>query len=209
MLGRRGRTGLWLLAVVAVLTSACFGRANDDGVVGPTVPPGSSTTTTVLSYDIPPVVDLAYVQRVVSAYDHALGDAIRVLVRDRSLSDEFLKYLVGLYTPAEFEFQQKLWTDSVAQGRLDRTPARPGDPKTAVLRTERADESCIVARVDRDLTATLNPGEPPARPAHDHYMVLVRKDVSRDPLQVNPTPWAVAFDGSKDDNSVPVNSCAG
>jgi hypothetical protein len=37
--------------------------------------------------------------------------------------------------------------------------------------------------------------------------VLVQKKPGRDPLAVNPTPWVMAFDGSKNDNSVPVNSC--
>ncbi|MEA3077962.1 MAG: hypothetical protein QOF60_2870, partial [Actinomycetota bacterium] len=182
MLGRRERTGLLvLLAALAVVTSACFGRANDDGVVGPTVPPGSSTTTTtaVPSYDVPAVIDLAYVQRVVSAYDHALGDAIRVLVRDRSLSDEFLKYLVGLYTPAEFETQQRAWQEEVANGRIEKSADPVADPRTEVRRLVSDQSACVVVQVDRDYSPTLKPGVQQTKPAHDHYLVLVRKQSGR------------------------------
>lgn len=215
MLGR-GRRGCLPGALAAVLilslaSGACFGRGRDgDGGVGPTVPPGGTSSTTsssAVSYDVPPVIDLAYVQRVVSAYDHALGDAIRVLVRDRSLSDEFLKYLVGLYTEPQFEVQQRLWADAVAQGDLQRRPSNPGDPVTNVLRLDLATPTCVIAAIDRDFRPTLKPGVTPAESPQEDFVVLVRKRPNRDPFSANPTPWAMAFDGFKEDGTAPTNSC--
>jgi hypothetical protein len=199
-----------LLVVSLLAGGACFGRGNGDNGVGPTVPPGgtsSTTSTSVVSYDVPAVIDLPYVKRVVSAYDHALGDAIRVLVRDQGLSDEFLKYLVGLYTEPEFEFQQKLWSEEVSGGRLAKTQPQPGDPRTTVLTLVRGDARCVIARAERDYGPTLLPEHPPIESAQDDYIVLVPEKPGRDPLNINPTPWALAFDGFKEDNSVPTNSC--
>lgn len=219
MLGRgRGRRHggvpgrcVLLVLVLAALLGACFGRGGDgDHGTGPTVPPGgtsSTTSTTAVSYDVPAVIDLAYVQRVVSAFDHALGDAIRVLVRDRAMSDEFLQYLVGLYTEPEFETQQRAWSESVASGFIERTASPPGDPKTTVFRLERSDPKCIIVRADRDYAATLKRGETQPVTAQDDYLVLVAKGTNRDPLAINPTPWRMSFDGYKNDNTIPLNSC--
>ncbi len=61
------------------------------------------------SYDVPETVDQAYVQRVVTAYDKVLGDAIRVLKRDGEVNDEFLKHLLAIYTAPEFEVHELAW----------------------------------------------------------------------------------------------------
>jgi hypothetical protein len=202
-----------VLVSAALLAGAC---SNGGGVgrTGPTIPEERSTTTSPststldpAAYTVPETIDQAYVQRVVSAYDHVLGDAIRVLKRDGGLSDDFLKHLLAIYTEPEFEFQQKLWAEELSAGRPAKTPSTAGDPITRVLSVARGDSHCITAKVTRDFAPTLLPGEPPTSPEHDHYVVLVTRRQAPDPLKVNPTPWVLAFDGSKNDNSVPVNSC--
>jgi len=202
--------------VVVVVAGACGGGGGRK-VTGATVPkeestsPTSSsvvaTTTTVANYDIPATIDQAYVQRVVSAHDHALGDAIRVMVRDKAISDDFLKYLVGLYTADEFQFQQKAWDEEVRSGFLGKVADPVADPHTDVGVIGRADATCIVVRADRDLAPVLRAGEPQAHSPQDNYFVLVPKPPNRDPLGINPTPWVMAFDGFKQDNSVPEEAC--
>lgn len=221
-LGRRrtvsfvGRTGVgWALAMVMLVTTACSdGRGSQTGA---TVPSGDTpttstslaptTTTAVESYDVPEVIDLAYVQRVVSAYDKILGDAIRVLKREGVITEEFLSHLLAIYTEDEFDFQQRVWLESVAEGRVAKTPVAAGDPVTPVLRLERSDAECIVARAERDFSPTIIPGQQGQPSPEDNYVVLVRKIEGRDPGGFNPTPWVMSFDGFKNDNGVPSRSC--
>jgi hypothetical protein len=205
----------WAALVVGavVVAGACSGGSRSGGTAGPTVPEERSTTTssstsTTLdpaAYAVPETIDQAYVQRVVSAYDHVLGDAIRALKRDGGLSDDFLKHLLAIYTEPEFEFQQKAWREAIATGRVQRTSENPGDPQTTVGELSEATPVCIIARADRDNRANFT-GTPIESP-QDEYVVLVRKNPNRDPLALNPTPWVMAFDGFKNDNSVPRNSC--
>lgn len=196
------------VAAVGLVAASCTGGAADERT-GPTVPetlaPVASTSTTAPSYDIPAAIDHAYVQKVVTAYDKALGDAIRVLVREKAVTEEFLKYLVGIYTEQEFDVQQRGWSEAVAEGDIEKRPPNPGDPVTTVLRVVEADQKCVIARADRDNRPTLN--VEPEESTQDNYMVLVRKKPGRDPLNINPTPWVMSFDGAKLDNSVPRNSC--
>jgi hypothetical protein len=200
----------------ALLAGACSGGGGGRSAQ-PTIPderPSTTTSSTSTSttldpsaYAVPETIDQAYVQRVVSAYDHVLGDAIRVLKRDGGLSDDFLKHLLAIYTEPEFEGQQSSWRDALAAGDLDKRPAEPGDPVTAVVRLTRADSRCITAEVDRNLRPTLLSGIEPAESPQRDYVVLVRRKPGRDPAGLNPTPWVMAFDGFKLDDSVPVNSC--
>lgn len=208
---RRWAVGLIVGALVA---GACSG-GGDDRVTGPTIPTDTSrattttsTTTTLApaSYDVPEVIDQAYVQRVVSAYDKVLGDAIRVLKRDGGVSDEFLKHLLAIYTAEEFEFQQDLWRESLAKGRLEKTPSSPGDPVTTVIGISRSEPTCVIARAERDLAANFEGDQ--AESEQDDYVVLVPKPGGRDPLGLNPTPWVLHFDGFNVDNSEPVEKCS-
>ncbi|MGH9285366.1 MAG: hypothetical protein ACRD0M_06795 [Acidimicrobiales bacterium] len=200
------------LAGMALATAACDPAGPVAGPTGATVgtepavaTTATATATTVPSYDVPEVIDLAYVQRVASAFDRVRGDAIRVLVRDQRPSKEFLDRLLGMYADAAFQFRLQVWAESLVQGDLDDRPANPGDPVTTVISLVEASETCVIARADRDLrpTLTVDPEETP----QDDYIVLVRKKPGRDPRSVNPTPWVMSFDGFKIDNSVPRNSC--
>lgn len=211
----RGR----VVPVVVAALLALSGSACSDGAAGPsgaTVPQGddsssttsstSSTTVASVSYEVPEVIDQAYVQRVVSAYDQVLGDAIRVLKRDGALTEEFLHHLLAIYTEEEFEVHQRAWAEAVADGRLRRTPDMPGNPSTLVHHLVEATPTCIIVRADTDLRATLV--DEPEESPQDDYIVLVRKQDGRDPQRLNPTPWVMSFDGAKNDGSVPKNSCA-
>lgn len=199
------------VAVAMAVAGACSdGRESQPGA---TVPPGGdgaatsapATTLPAQSYEVPEVIDEAYVQKVVSAYDQVLGDAIRILVRDQGVSEDFLEHLLAIYTEPEFDVHQRAWRETIAQGDLAKRPEKSGDPVTTVLTLIDATPTCVIARADRDLraTTTVEPEESP----QDDYIVLVRKREGRDPAQVNPTPWVMSFDGFKNDNSVPRASC--
>ncbi len=211
-----GRTRVgWALTMVVLVATACSdGRGSQTGATVPSVDTSSTsttiaptTTTVVESYDVPDVIDQAYVQRVVSAYDKVLGDAIRVLKREGVITEEFLEFLVGVYSEPQFEFQQRLWLEAVANGDLAKRPDLPGDPKTAVVRLVRTDRTCVIAQIHRDFSATLLPGVTQEESPEDDYIVLVPLETGRNPRRVNPTPWALSFDGFKLSNEPPLNSC--
>lgn len=170
-------------------------------------PTNSSTSTTVaeVSYEVPEVIDQAYVQRVVSAYDKVLGEAIRILKRDGAVREDFLEHLLAIYTEEEFGVQQRAWLEAMAGGRATKMPDSPGDPVTVVRAVIEGNSGCVIARSDTDLSRTLN--VPPEESPQDDYVVLVPKKAGRDPRKFNPTPWVISFDGAKTDNSVPRNSC--
>lgn len=210
----------WISGLLALsLLAAACASDDDDRPVGPTVPSGGSSTTTSMtvaptsttvpaaSYDVPEVINQAYVQRVVSAYDEVLGDAIRVLKRDGGVSEEFLKHLLAIYSEQEFEFQQRFWLESVDGGVVAKYRDQPGDPRNEVLRLARADRQCLVTEVRQSYSEVLRDGVDPAATPQDDYLVLVQKTAARDPLSLNPTPWVVAFSGFKTDNSAPFDKC--
>lgn len=208
--GRRGTRGAAALAACAVLLAAACGRSGTpSGATVPTDAPATTTTTIAaeVDYSIPVTIDQAYVQRVVSAFDAVLGDAIRILERDGKITDEFLEHLLAIYTEPEFEVQERAWTEAVRRGRLDNTPSEPGDPTTSVMTIVQATRTCVIARAERDLTSTLL-GVPEESP-QDDYVVLVAKRDRRDPRRVNLTPWVMSFDGFRTDNAVPERSCEG
>ena len=87
------------LAVVGVLVAAlatgvaCGGK---DEPLGPTATVPQATTTTN-PYAVPPVIDEAYVNRVLAGLDQAVGDVIRLVVSSRTLSPEALDRLRTIY----------------------------------------------------------------------------------------------------------------
>jgi len=204
----------------SLLASSACSKGRDEGP-GTTVPPGggaagvtnttadAATTATVaaVSYEVPEVIDQAYVQRVVNAYDKVLGDAIRILKRDGAITEDFLEHLLAIYTEDEFESQQRGWLDALAGGDLEKRPPVPSDPITRIVRVARLDAKCITIEVDRDFRPTISSGQVPAESPEPDYLVLVAKKDGRDPAALNPTPWVMAFDGFKQDGSEPVNSC--
>ena len=64
----------------------------------------ATTTTTVVPVDqVPAVIDVAYVQRVIDALDHVMGDAVRALVAAKVPDREFYERLRAVYLDPEFE----------------------------------------------------------------------------------------------------------
>lgn len=169
-------------------------------------PTSSTTTTTAVSYEVPAVIDAAYVEKVMAALDHVLGDAIRLMVRERGLSETFLDHLAAIYTEKELEFHQGLWAESFRQ-TLDERPPVPGDPLTRVQRVLRADRECVVVAVDRSFAATLT--VPERKPPQQRYIALVPAVREQDRRGLNPTPWMMSFDGWMQDGGEPDAPCAG
>ncbi len=80
----------------------------------------------------------------------------------------------------------------------------PGNRVTTVSRLITVSPICIFVEVTRDygpVTAGAAP-EPASL-----YVVLVTKHEADDPHQLNPTPWAMLYDGVQVDGSQPEDVC--
>ena len=79
--------------VVAALLTSCGGKEEPLGPTA-TVPQGTTTTN---PYAIPPVIDEAYVNRVLAGLDQVIGDAVRLVVKNRVVDEEVYYRLSSVY----------------------------------------------------------------------------------------------------------------
>lgn len=176
------------LLLVAVLMAACNG--GDGPTVDTLPPPVETTSTTVVDYAVPAVIDAAYVEKVMAALDRVYGDAIRTLAVERQITEPFLSRLAAIYGDKQFDLAQRAWVRDVADG-LDDLQSPPGDPATVVQRAVRLDADCIVAAVERTFRAVRDP----VTSTPQKYVALVPRPEGRDPRSFNPTPWMMSYDG--------------
>ena len=189
------------LCMAAVLLAGCDGNG---GRTEGTLPPEETTTSsTAVSYEVPAVIDAAYVSRVMAALDHVYGDAVRHLAKTRHADEEFLKYLVAIYTDRFFRLAQDAWVKDEARG-FPRLASSPGDPVTTVQDLVRADPGCVVFAAGRDFAPTTSG---PPDPTPQRYVGLVPIPPGRDAGRLNPTPWAMSYDGFTSTGSVPEDPC--
>ncbi|MDQ1439229.1 MAG: hypothetical protein QOK43_2858 [Acidimicrobiaceae bacterium] len=184
--------------------AGCDRRGGGDGRDRDTLPPPPKTTsTTAPSFDVPAVIDAAYVGRVMQALDHVYGDGVRHLAVSRSVDEEFLKHLLAIHNPRIFQLAQDLWVKIQARG-FEGLAATPADPVTRVDKLLRADRDCILIEGDRNLSP-LHAQDDPTN--HDRYVALSPLRPDRNPVALNQTPWAINFSGQRTDGSVPEDAC--
>src|SRR5947209_17680343 len=87
-----------ILAVVGMLLlTACASKSTGADVPSPTVRTEPARTTTTGPYDRPPVIDAAYVNRVLAGLDAVYGDVTRMVVSTKRLPPEALARLQAIY----------------------------------------------------------------------------------------------------------------
>ena len=132
-----------------------------------------------------------------------MGDLQRILVRERRITGDVTDRLQAIYTGPELLNQIDAFRADVANGLVGlKNP--PGNRVTTVSRLITLSTICIFAEVTRDY-APVTEGAAP-RPA-SLFVVLVTKDEADDPRQLNPTPWAMLYDGVQVDGSQPEDIC--
>jgi hypothetical protein len=191
-----------LVGLVVLAAPGCRGdggRGADDTLP----PPPSTTSTTALSYDVPAVIDEAYVTRVMQALDHVYGDAVRLLATTRQVNEDFLRYLVAIHNPRIYGLVQDLWVKTQAQG-FDGLAAAPADPRTRIDKLLRADRDCVLVEGDRDFTPLHRRDDPTN---HSPFVALTPLRGERNPGNLNPTPWTINFYGDRPDGSLPEDAC--
>ena len=182
--------------VVSLLFSLGLSACSSGGpTAGAPAPPGVA----------PPegAEEAARVDRVLAGLDGVMGDLQRVLVRERRITPEVTARLQSIYTGPELLNQIDAFRADVAAGLVGyRNP--PGNRLTTVSRLITLSPICVFVEVTRDYGPI---AEGPAPPPSSLYVVLVTKSEADDPRQLNPTPWAMLYDGVQADGSEPEDVC--
>jgi hypothetical protein len=189
---RRVRGALGGIGLLLVLT-ACSGHPSSSA--------GREATPTTVDAETGAAV--ADVNHVLAGLDGVMGDLQRILVRDRKISTEVTDRLRSIYTGPELLNQIDAFRADV-DGGLVGYKTNPGNRVTTVSRLITASPICIFAEVQRDyspLAVGLS-----SKPS-TLYVVLVNKDEAEDPKHLNPTPWAMIYDGVQSDGSQPEDIC--
>jgi hypothetical protein len=193
------------MAVVGVVTVVLFAGAcgGKEEPLGPTATVPQATTTTD-PYAVPPVIDEAYVNRVLAGLDQVVGDAVRSVVRTRLLDEEVYYRLMAVSSGDAFQLKlDSLQRDLL--GGMTGYPASPGNKVTRVTRLISIKISCIFAEVTKDFAALNSTGE---TNLSTEWVALVPLDPTRDTHSYNPTHWVFVYDGLRADESAPPDPCA-
>lgn len=199
--GRLTRAGVAGLILAAALAGCSSGgdSAFPTATLG-TAPPVTPTTD---PYAVPAVIDAAYVNRVLAGLDAAVGEVVRIVVRDRTIPQEVLDRLDALYVGEFVQIRRDLLAVDVQTG-LSNYHVVPGNQKTVVSELISTNRTCVFARVQRDYSAV---ALKPNRAFDTQWVILKPLDGSRDPRNYNPTPWAYIYDGFEPDRTAPPDQC--
>lgn len=186
------------VVVAGLLAASCGGEGEPLGPTA-TVPQAPPTTD---PYAIPPVIDEAYVNRVLAGLDHSTGDVVRLVVETRVISQEAVDRVSALYA------QEGLTQDKVELLRDDLNQGFPGlriptgNPRSAVIEILAASEQCIFVAVDRDYSE-LN-DRPVDLPSREWIAIQRTSDT---PGVFNPTGWEYIYEGFESGGLRPNNPC--
>ena len=173
----------------ALVLGACSGAGGSG--TAPQSPPAAGAEET------------ATIDRILAGLDGVMGDLQRILVRERRITPEVTERLRAIYVGPELLNQIDAFRADVANGLVGmRDP--PGNRVTTVSRLITVSPICIFVEVTRDYSPVTQGAAP--RPA-SLFVVLVTKSEGDDPRQLNPTPWAMLYDGVQVDGSQPEDVC--
>lgn len=202
------RTAIRAVLATAILaaSAACSPNSADRDSAGATATVATEPpqTTTTNPYAVPAVIDVAYVNRMLAGLDAVMGDAVRLVVRTRTIPREVYDRLRSIYGSDD---GLQLAIDTF-QGDMKRNFSGynldPGNKLTSVTQLLTARTSCIFARVTRDYSAVgTNP-----RTADMQWIAIKPLDVIRDPNRYNITSWAYIYEGYPPDRTQPPDPCA-
>lgn len=199
----RFRWGLSAVAItlVSCALAACSGGSDERtaATLGTAI-----TTTTTDPYAVPAVIDEAYVNRVLAGLDAAVGDVVRLVVREKALTPEAMNRLKAIHPDGDvLDLELQSFRNEIESGLADYKNA-PGNAKTTVKQMISASSDCIFVRVDRDYSAV---GSHPLS-KRPEWVGLRPVDVSRIVDGFNPTPWAIVAEGFRPDGTQLENPCA-
>ena len=190
-------TGLAVAALPLLLVlTACGGGGHGGGSAAASTPATSAaptTSTTLTPIDqVPAVITVEYVQRVMDALDKVEGNLTRKLYADKLPSPEWRNGLMAIFVAKGFDDAEAAFGRDAANAFENyRNP--PGDPISKVHRVDDFSNTCIVAEARRDLSAFFT--RAPSEDSLEGVLILQAKDPSKDPAGVNPTAWTIYGSG--------------
>lgn len=187
----------WLLLSLLCLLGACRDSAGSVPTTTAAEPVPTTattipepTTTTALSFAVPAVIDLPYVQRVLEAIYHLDGEAARYVYARKLPDAEFNKRLEAIFGRQALEEAKQIMGENAAVGFV-RFADPPADPIVRAIDIVQAGARCIVVRAMLDF----RPYYKASRPAQPQSVIqLTRFEV----LPHNPTGWGVVAAGTPD-----------
>jgi hypothetical protein len=189
-------------ALCLALACACTRAHTDDGPTA-TLGTAAPATTTTDPYAVPPTIDAAYVNRVLSGLDQAVGDVVRLVVRSRNLPPEAVDRLRALYSGDVLQLRIDSLQDEIRAGLAD-YQANPGNKKTTAIELISANPTCVFARVARDYSAvTATKDSTPST----QWVALRPRGTDAPGDGYNLTHWLFAYDGFQRDGGPPPNPC--
>lgn len=194
-----------LTAALLVAATACRQTNADKAATGPTatVATEPAPPTTTDPYAVPPVIDAAYVNRVLAGLDAVMGDAVRLVIVTRTLPREALDRLRAVYGNDQW-LQTSI--DSFQRDLRNGLTSYKTDPGNKVSITNKllvVTRDCIFAEVSRDYSKVgVNVSSPDTQ-----WVALRPLDPLRDPHGYNSTKWALIYDGYTESRSRPSDPC--
>ncbi len=201
-----GRAAVRAVAAALALAASAACSPSSAEKAGPTATVATEvpTTATTNPYAVPPVIDAAYVNRVLAGLDAAVGDVTRMVLTSHTIPPEAYDRLKALYADPDY---LQIAIDGYQLDIRDNFRSykeNPGNNATTVTQLITAQSDCIFAKVQRDYTAV---GLQPSPTLNVQWIGLKPLNSARDPREYNLTSWAFIYDGFPPNHSQPKNPC--
>lgn len=193
------------MLVASIVVAACARESASPPRTDPTIPtlPAETTTTAAANpYAIPTVIDAAYVNRVLAGLDQAVGEITRIVVRERSITQEVGDRIRAVFTPQARQLALDLYVGDIGRG-LAGYRANPGNEQTTVDELLSVNPGCVFARVRRDGSAVAVVTDPRL----STLWVAIVPSVNG-PEAFNPTGWSYLYEGFQRGFVAPADPCA-
>lgn len=188
-----------------MVTTACSGKKVATTPTADHLPLQHLTTTTSTTIDVasvPATIDKAYAQAVIDALDKAMGEAIKVFVRDKGPSTEFEARVRAIHNGPGADTEVEGWQRMAAQDMENIRP-EAGSPRTTVRDLLGATQTCIYFTATRDFSSVFVANQ---ATGGTPYIELFRKQPVPDKYGANRTAWAIVADRTAN-GDVPANPC--
>jgi hypothetical protein len=181
----------WLLLLVFLVAASCRDSGTDPPATTTLLPDTTVTqpaTTTTLGFEIPAVIDLPYVQRVLETIYHLDGEAARYLYAKKVPDAQFNERLEAIFGGPRLAGAKRIYGENTAQDFV-RYANPPGDPVVRAREVVQGTPRCLIVRANLDYGPQYKEFTPPEPEA---VIQLRRADV----LPLNPTGWGVVAAGA-------------
>ncbi|MBA3281297.1 MAG: hypothetical protein H0U29_03625 [Acidimicrobiia bacterium] len=187
------RLVLLLLLVVAGCRGASDGggagsTTSEPQMAGTTTTLESTTTTSATSFEVPAVIDLPYVQRVLKTIYHLDGEATRHVYAKKIPDAELYERLEAIFGEPLLTQAKRILGEAAYDGFV-RFADPPGDAFVRAVDILQATPTCMVILADLDY----RPQYREARPPQPQAIIRLRR---ADVLPYNPTGWGVVAAGA-------------